>query len=104
VAGVYRAAKNDRVELIAQTSAPTYLALSDVYYPGWTATIDDQPTDLYPADFAFRAVLVPAGSHRVRIQFEPIAGRWGLLLSGITGAGVVIWLGLRRRNKVASRR
>jgi len=91
---------NDRVELIAQTSAPAYLVLSDVYYPGWTATIDDQPTDVYPADFAFQAVLVPAGSHRVRFQFEPLAWRWGLLLSGITGAGLLVWLGLRRRKKL----
>lgn len=95
---------NDHVELIAQTSSPTYLVLTDVYYPGWTATIDDQPTDLYPADFAFQAVLVPAGSHRVRFQFEPIAWRWGLRLSGITGAGLLVWFGLRRTNKVASRR
>jgi hypothetical protein len=95
---------DDGVELIAQTSSPTYLVLSDVYYPGWTATIDDQPTDLYPADFAFRAVLVPAGSHRVRFQFEPMGWRWGLLLSGITGAGLAVWPGLRRKNRVASRR
>jgi uncharacterized membrane protein YfhO len=95
---------NDRVELIVQTSVPAYLVLSDVYYPGWTATIDDHPTDLYPADFAFQAVLIPAGSHHVRFQFEPIAWRWGLLLSGITSAGLLVWLGLRRSNKVASRR
>jgi len=35
------------------------------YYSNWTATIDGKPTTLYPANFAFRAVLVPPGEHRV---------------------------------------
>lgn len=81
---------NDRVELLAQTDSPAYLVLSDVYYPGWTATIDDQPATLYPANFAFRAVLVPPGEHRVAFVYEPLTWRAGLIISGLTLAGLIV--------------
>ncbi len=88
-------ASDDRVELIAQTSSPAYLVLSDVYYPGWTATIDDRPTDINPADFAFRAVFVPSGWHRVVFQFEPLSWKIGSLISGVTMVALIV-LGLMR--------
>jgi uncharacterized membrane protein YfhO len=62
--------------------------LSDVYYPGWIATMDDRPATIYPANFAFRAVLVPGGSHRVVFVFEPVMWKIGLLISGVTAAGL----------------
>jgi hypothetical protein len=94
-------ASNERVELIARTESPAYLVLSDVYYPGWTATIDDQPATLYPANFAFRAVLVPPGEHRVAFTFEPTTWRVGVAISALTlvgliGYGVLAWRKRRR--------
>ena len=93
------AMQNNRVELAVTTATPTLLVLSDVYYPGWVATIDDQPTPIYPANFAFRAVRVPAGSHRVVFQFEPMSWRVGLVVTvvtllGLIGLSVAAW---RRR-------
>jgi hypothetical protein len=87
----FAAQSNDRVELIARTESPVYLVMSDVYYPGWTATIDDQPTALYPANFAFRAALVPPGEHRVAFTFEPPAWRVGLAISALTVAGLIVF-------------
>jgi uncharacterized membrane protein YfhO len=78
----------NRVELTVQTPSPTMLVLSDVYYPGWIATLDDRPVTIYPANFAFRAVLVPGGSHRVVFQFEPASWKIGLLISGVTVMGL----------------
>ena len=84
------AQSNDRVELMAKTAAPAYLVLNDVYYPGWTATIDDQPATLYPANFAFRAVLVPPGEHRVAFTFDPVTWRIGVIVSAITLLGLLV--------------
>jgi hypothetical protein len=95
---------NERVELSVLTPITTYVVLSDVFYPGWTATIDDQPTTLYPANFAFRAVLVPPGEHRVALTFEPTTWRAGLAISALTLAGLMVFGALmwrRRRNRQA---
>jgi hypothetical protein len=90
---------NERVELSVRTESSAYLVLSDVYYPGWTATIDDQPTKLYPANFAFRAVLVPAGEHRVAFAFEPTTWQVGVVISALTLLGLLgygVWRHFRR--------
>jgi hypothetical protein len=53
------------------STTPVFLVTSDVYYPGWHATIDDQPAKLYRADYAFRGVAVPAGQHLVKFKYRP---------------------------------
>ncbi|CAG0933712.1 hypothetical protein TFLX_03189 [Thermoflexales bacterium] len=98
----FAAISNERVELIARTDSATYLVLSDVYYPGWTATIDDHATTLSPANFAFRAVWVPPGEHRVAFSFEPPLWRVGLGISVITLLGLLsyaVWLWQQTRKR-----
>ena len=45
--------------------------LSEVYYPGWTATLDGQPVEVGRVNYLLRAVKVPAGSHKLEMQFKP---------------------------------
>jgi hypothetical protein len=60
------------IELSAQTTSGGLLVLSETYYPGWKAWLDDQPTPIYSTDIALRGVVVPPGAHRVRMEFHPI--------------------------------
>lgn len=47
------------------------VVFSEVYYPGWTATVDGQPAELGRADYVLRALKVPAGAHKVVLEFRP---------------------------------
>ncbi|MBP7688191.1 MAG: YfhO family protein [Thermoflexales bacterium] len=85
----FGAVRNNRVELAVTTSAETMLVLSDVFYPGWIATLDDQSTPIFPANFAFRAVRVPSGSHRVVFEFAPASWTVGWMISGLTVVGLL---------------
>lgn len=47
------------------------VVFSEIYYPGWTAAIDGRPAELGRVDYVLRALRVPAGSHKVVLEFRP---------------------------------
>jgi len=68
-----------------------WVVLADTWYPGWYAYVDGQPTPLRRANYAFRAVWVPAGAHRVEFLYAPPTFQLAVTL---TGVGLLIWLAL----------
>ena len=47
------------------------VVFSEIYYPGWTATIDGQPAELGRVNYILRALNVKAGNHLVELSFNP---------------------------------
>ena len=47
------------------------VALSEIYYPGWTATLDGQEIPVARVNYVLRAVKVPAGQHTLVLTFRP---------------------------------
>ena len=47
------------------------VVFSEIYYPGWTATIDGQPAELGRVNYLLRALNVKAGNHKVVLDFHP---------------------------------
>ena len=73
-----------------QTERPGWLMVSDVWYPGWRADVDDRATPVLRADYLFRAVAVPAGEHRVTFSYQPASFRWGSVISLLAMTGLLI--------------
>lgn len=73
--------ENDRVILQVQAPTAAVLVMSDVYDPGWRASIDGQPAELYRANVAFRAVYLPAGAHTIEMTYWPREFYLGAALS-----------------------
>jgi len=81
----------DRITVGIQTDQAGYLVLADAYYPGWQATINGQPTTLERANFAFRAVYVPAGDHTIQLLFQPFWWQIGLMITAFTILILMVW-------------
>lgn len=47
------------------------LVFSEIYYPGWEATIDGNPVEIVRANYILRAIKMPAGTHKVVMTFKP---------------------------------
>ena len=92
----------NRAEFLVRTSEKALLVLSDILYPGWTATIDGQPTDLLKTDGIFRGVVVPPGEHRVAMKYAPTSMHLGLGLAGmaILILGYAVWQHRGRRPRL----
>lgn len=87
-------------QLVYETSLPQdgIVVFSEIYYPGWTATIDGKPADIARADYILRAMNVPAGKHTIEMRFDPQSlhitegiayGAMALLLVGVI---ILIWI------------
>ena len=47
------------------------LVFSEIYYPGWTATVDGEPAELGRVNYILRALNVQPGRHQVELAFFP---------------------------------
>ncbi len=97
----------DELEIEVEIPAAGVLVLSDPFYPGWQAAVDGQPVEMLRANYAFRAVALPAGSHTVTMTFRPATWRTGLVLSGLTAAVVLLGGGIalaRQRDRVQNQK
>jgi hypothetical protein len=64
---------------------------SEIYYPkGWTAYLDGQPTPHFRADYVLRAMVLPAGNHKLEFRFEPAVYYTGEKISLISSVALVV--------------
>ena len=47
------------------------LVFSEIYYPGWTATVDGEAVELGRVDYILRALHIQPGKHQVELAFFP---------------------------------
>ena len=78
------------------TECPAILVLSEVFYPGWEARVDGRAAPLLRANVAFSALHLPPGEHEVEWRYVPRRFYLGLLICGLTLAGLT-WIGRRGR-------
>lgn len=92
-----------------QSEAGGVVVFSEIYYPGWTATIDGEEVELGRANYILRALRVPAGTHEVRMEFRPVSVETTdsvafFAIGCIQGAlilAVVVAIRKRRKNRKA---
>ena len=82
-------------------SSQKWFYLSDSFYPGWKAYVDDVETPIIKANVMFRAITIPQGKHVITFKYEPEAYFYGLVISALTlsvlGFG---WLTYEFRRKI----
>jgi hypothetical protein len=74
------------------------LVWSDVYYPGWKASVNGRAAAVHKVDGGLRGVVVPAGESRVRVYYAPASLRLGsaLSLAAFLGGGLLALVRLRK--------
>ena len=97
--------RNSSVSCEVDAKTAGYLVLLDSHYPGWHASVDGRETDILRANYAFRAVAVPRGLHRVKFEYRPATFRLGLGISGfaLLIGGLLLVRDLRRGRNVSRR-
>ncbi len=83
----------DRIEIETAISQPGRLVLSEIWYPGWQATVNGIPQPVEKVDGLLRGVsLVQPGTYQVTLTYHPQSVLWGGWISMITTVLLIVGL------------
>jgi hypothetical protein len=98
------AATSSALTVQVDAAAAGFLVLSELWYPGWQATIrgEEQTAEqaVIHANGSLRAVPIPPGKSTVELHFRPSGWNWGQVLAGIglVGIAAMLWSAQRARH------
>lgn len=97
---VERVSPNE-LRLHTQATADRFLVLSEMWFPGWHAEIDGQPLPIYRTNYLLRGLVVPAGSHTIRMYYRPTSALTGAGITMLTllGCGIALSGGISKRGR-----
>jgi hypothetical protein len=81
--------------VVLRTDSPcrAMMVLADVWYPGWSATVDRKPAKIWKAYGVVRGVVVDRGQHEVVMVYRPASVFTGAALGVF---GILLCFALRR--------
>jgi hypothetical protein len=103
--GTCRARKHENgdLDVWTQTTRDGYLVLSEIFYPGWRATVDGKEVPVERADYLITALPLPKGTHRVEYRYDPLSFKLGAACTAVMCVVGIIMLiaNLRRKTSVS---
>lgn len=97
--------RTDVVRMTAYMHQTGWVVLSDSFYPGWEAVIGESTsTDIFVANYLFRAIRLPAGTHEITFRYTPTHSSMANVIALTAIALIVFFFGLgflRSRRQVA---
>lgn len=100
-----RLVEYEPTRLALETDAPTatVAVVSELFYPGWTATVDGIAQPIHLTNFLLRGVALPPGRHRIEMQYRAPAARNGALISLCTLLLIILLSVCARRRGAGAR-
>ena len=71
----------DSMSLDVQAAGDGLLVLSEIYYPGWRATVNGQDGEVRRVDGGLRGILLKRGANRLVLTYSPFGQYAGLLVT-----------------------
>jgi hypothetical protein len=83
----------NKLKYTSNNSNEGLAVFSEMYYEkGWKALIDGKETSIMRADYALRAIVVPAGKHTIEFKFEPQVVKTGSTITLVSCIGMLFLL------------
>ncbi len=78
--------------LDTQCESQQLLVINESFHSGWGAAVDGKSVEVFRADGDFLGVVVPAGNHKISLEFQPESLRLGRLTTFFGLALIVVTL------------
>ncbi|MBI1879240.1 MAG: YfhO family protein [Chloroflexi bacterium] len=82
------------IVLKTNLTEPGLVIVSDSYYPGWKAYVDNVEQPIYPTNLVMRGVFVEGGQHLLHFSYDPLSFKFCSLISLGCLVAVLVGLGL----------
>ena len=82
----------DSYHIKYSAASDSLLRIAVPYYPGWSASVDQMATEVFPVDEALLGVFVAPGEHELTLEFQPRRFLLGVSLSAAALIALVIGL------------
>jgi hypothetical protein len=88
--------RDDPGEVVIDAAAPEdgFLLLADLFFPGWTATVDGVATPIYRANVSVRGIALPKGRHTVRFTYDSAPFARGVRITAAALGALLLWFGV----------
>ena len=83
--------KQNSIDIVTEAKDNALLFLADPYYSGWAAKVDGANVSIYRADYAFRAIPVEKGKHKINFTYDPWSFKMGVVLA-LLGVMVMLYM------------
>lgn len=99
-----RASQQNEIQVSVHAAGAGLLVLSEIYYPGWEATVNGRQAPIHRVDHLLRGIAVPRGDSQVVLCYRPMTVAAGATLSlaaflGTALAGLAAWFQSRAGRK-----
>ncbi|WP_396185561.1 YfhO family protein [Flavobacterium sp.] len=85
--------KPNHLKYTSKNSNEGLAVFSEMYYKnGWKASIDGKETEIFRANYALRALQIPAGKHTIEFKFEPQVVKTGSTIALFSSIGMLLLL------------
>ncbi|WP_310377250.1 YfhO family protein [Flavobacterium sp.] len=85
--------KPNHLKYTSNNSNDGLAVFSEMYYKnGWKATIDGKTVEIFRANYALRALQIPAGNHKIEFKFEPQVVKTGSTIALFSSIGMLLLL------------
>jgi hypothetical protein len=90
--------EQDRTRIVLRCDAQATLVRRELFFPGWTATVNGSDAAIADHRGLFQAVALAAGTSEVRYRYAPRHVEWAWLACFVA-LGILGWSALRRLRK-----
>ncbi len=88
----------DQMAYEYNSQSPQLAVFSEIYYPpakGWKVTLDGKPfDDFFKVDYLLRGLVVPAGNHKIEMNFHPDSFYKGETISKVFSGLILVLFAL----------
>lgn len=94
----------NKIVVNTKSNSSQLLVMSDNYYPGWEASVNNSKSEILRTNYSFRGVVIPKGESVIEFIYFPNSFKYGLIISFLSIVLASIILLILYRNDLISKK